>query len=700
MDLQIQGRDQQVKEKFNSNLFNDITNNFNNLTLKNGNKQTPKILKQIINNQPTHKRKNSQQLTHVRSVSLAIANQNRRQTAALINVDALPQKLQQENEIEINNSEKVQQNIQQEGNYLKTQKEEKIQINNSKKQNSLQQEQNYRILIKQKGYMQCKKLEDQLDKFRLKDETIIEHKQFQQAIQNEINFLDLSLQKSMFVGEIYQQMRMDDMQWLEKQNDFQDLKQKFNNENVIQYRQVIVTWFLDVYLSNRKGIDFDTYILFVQILDIYLQKCKMSIEDEVQFQKIGGMALFISLKYSQFEVNQTLKHWQQTLTISPKVLGQIEQDILKAIDYDITFPLVTNFIKRLNILLQIPDFIQKISQYILMICLVNQDLFTWPSSFIGACCVYYSWKMAHIISFQEINKKEKILQIELNQFEIEQKELAQYSNQKDKNWNQENNDINIQNDYIVNQQKNNHDVYDVSPKNTPVQSQNSNEDEIQADDWGLGENQAEQNNQSTHQQNFQKSNNSTSNMHQGGDLWGDEPQQQSGHSILSNQSNSNSQQYQFDSTESGNFVIINGQKVSREELQKQKLDLIEKNKNDKIKDLQDSIQGEKDKKNKRLEMGPIWKEKVNAWAYKDKQRQNIRKLLASVHEILWKDCDWTPLQLHDLLDDNSVKKAYYKSLLKIHPDKNRGKGAEIEYLAESIIHEIKEGWDEYKNNNN
>lgn len=52
-----------------------------------------------------------------------------------------------------------------------------------------------------------------------------------------------------------------------------------------------------------------------------------------------------------------------------------------------------------------------------------------------------------------------------------------------------------------------------------------------------------------------------------------------------------------------------------------------------------------------MEKADEFQKKIHDWSYKDSHRQNIRKLLSSVHEVLWEECDWKPISLGELLSD-------------------------------------------------
>ncbi|GKB23674.1 DnaJ domain-containing protein, partial [Tanacetum coccineum] len=70
---------------------------------------------------------------------------------------------------------------------------------------------------------------------------------------------------------------------------------------------------------------------------------------------------------------------------------------------------------------------------------------------------------------------------------------------------------------------------------------------------------------------------------------------------------------------------------------------------------------------------------------------NLRSMLSSLQYVLWPECGWQPISLTDLITGASVKKAYRKATLCIHPDKVQQKGATIQqkYVAEKVFDLLK-----------
>lgn len=56
-------------------------------------------------------------------------------------------------------------------------------------------------------------------------------------------------------------------------------------------------------------------------------------------------------------------------------------------------------------------------------------------------------------------------------------------------------------------------------------------------------------------------------------------------------------------------------------------------------------------------------------------------------QVLWKECGWKPVPLVDIIEGTSVKRAYQKALLCLHPDKlqQRGVAEHQKYIAEKVF---------------
>ncbi|KAL5075154.1 hypothetical protein RYX36_014138 [Vicia faba] len=76
---------------------------------------------------------------------------------------------------------------------------------------------------------------------------------------------------------------------------------------------------------------------------------------------------------------------------------------------------------------------------------------------------------------------------------------------------------------------------------------------------------------------------------------------------------------------------------------------------------------------------------------------NLCGLLSTLQYVLWPECGWQAVSLTDLITAATVKKAYRKATLCIHPDKVQQKGATLQqkYIAEKVFDLLKEAWNKF-----
>lgn len=91
--------------------------------------------------------------------------------------------------------------------------------------------------------------------------------------------------------------------------------------------------------------------------------------------------------------------------------------------------------------------------------------------------------------------------------------------------------------------------------------------------------------------------------------------------------------------------------------------------------------------------------KINGW--KNGKEDNLRALLASLHEILWESTNWKKVSMADLVMPKKVKITYMKAVAKVHPDKiPQDATAEQKLIAQSVFVVINTAWEKFKVANN
>jgi len=139
--------------------------------------------------------------------------------------------------------------------------------------------------------------------------------------------------------------------------------------------------------------------------------------------------------------------------------------------------------------------------------------------------------------------------------------------------------------------------------------------------------------------------------------------------------------------------------MSREELEVHKQQQVEKAIQEKLDFAKQIYQNaenamaDRDKAYEELEDG------IRKWAGKDNQRNNIRALLCTLHEVVWKESEWQALSFSDVMQPAHIKKHYWRAMKKFHPDQNQHKDYRQKYISERVTNELNAAWDEFRKTN-
>lgn len=81
-------------------------------------------------------------------------------------------------------------------------------------------------------------------------------------------------------------------------------------------------------------------------------------------------------------------------------------------------------------------------------------------------------------------------------------------------------------------------------------------------------------------------------------------------------------------------------------------------------------------------------------AWKNGKENNVRALLASLHDIVWPGLGWKKVGMHELVMDNQVKKVYMRAIGRLHPDKLTPKSNTIEerMLGGAVFTVLNDAW--------
>jgi len=95
---------------------------------------------------------------------------------------------------------------------------------------------------------------------------------------------------------------------------------------------------------------------------------------------------------------------------------------------------------------------------------------------------------------------------------------------------------------------------------------------------------------------------------------------------------------------------------------------------------------------KERDLEKMLKARVQQW---QKEKKNLRALLASLHEIA-PPSDWKPVSLGELIDPSAVKKQYRKAILVMHPDKRDASDIEAKVMAQLIFDALRDAWNAFQ----
>ena len=82
-------------------------------------------------------------------------------------------------------------------------------------------------------------------------------------------------------------------------------------------------------------------------------------------------------------------------------------------------------------------------------------------------------------------------------------------------------------------------------------------------------------------------------------------------------------------------------------------------------------------------------------------KNHVRVLLCTLPDVFWPETGLERVGMDKMMQPAQVKKAYYKYVQKLHPDKVMPlKDAEKTYIATTVFAAVTEQWDAFKKENN
>ena len=74
--------------------------------------------------------------------------------------------------------------------------------------------------------------------------------------------------------------------------------------------------------------------------------------------------------------------------------------------------------------------------------------------------------------------------------------------------------------------------------------------------------------------------------------------------------------------------------------------------------------------------------------------------MSSLDQVLWKELDWKPINLSEIITAAQVKIKYLRAIGRVHPDKLGSKiSIENQLIANSVFSILNKAWDIFKGQN-
>lgn len=158
-------------------------------------------------------------------------------------------------------------------------------------------------------------------------------------------------------------------------------------------RAVLIDWINEVH--TQFHLVAETFQLAVAIIDRYLQTVKDTKRSHLQL--VGVTALFIAAKYEELfppAIADFIYITDDTYT--GKQIRQMELQIFKALDCNLSRPLPIHFLRRFSKAAEAEDSHHAMSKYFLELAMIEYDMSHYKPSEVGVqiiiyICIYFLW---------------------------------------------------------------------------------------------------------------------------------------------------------------------------------------------------------------------------------------------------------------------------------------------------------------------
>ena len=191
-----------------------------------------------------------------------------------------------------------------------------------------------------------------------------------------------------YFDDIFNYFKQEESKFLPKAN-----YMKYQSDINEKMREILFDWLIEVH--KKYKLSDNTLYITGNLIDRFTER-KPELK-RTKYQLLGVSALFIAGKYNDIYPPESKDYSYITDdAYTKKEVVEMEMEILKELNYTITFPTQYNFLEIYRKLLNMDDKTYHLSFYCIDICFINYNMIKYKPSFLAAASCLLSFRLLKI----------------------------------------------------------------------------------------------------------------------------------------------------------------------------------------------------------------------------------------------------------------------------------------------------------------
>ena len=191
-----------------------------------------------------------------------------------------------------------------------------------------------------------------------------------------------------YFDDIFNYFKQEESKFLPKAN-----YMKYQSDINEKMREILFDWLIEVH--KKYKLSDNTLYITGNLIDRFTER-KTELK-RTKYQLLGVSALFIAGKYNDIYPPESKDYSYITDdAYTKKEVVEMEMEILKELNYTITFPTQYNFLEIYRKLLNMDDKTYHLSFYFIDICFINYNMIKYKPSFLAAASCLLSFRLLKI----------------------------------------------------------------------------------------------------------------------------------------------------------------------------------------------------------------------------------------------------------------------------------------------------------------